>query len=95
MYVVSNGKFIEALMQENKALRRTVHELTRVSEKKDDAYVELGKENEELIQALGKTRQYCGGGVGVSTQALNKVSSKEKFFGELLIEFADETQNIQ
>ncbi|EJR57591.1 hypothetical protein IIM_00198 [Bacillus cereus VD107] len=93
--MVSNGKFIEALMQENKALRRTVHELTRVSEKKDDAYVELGKENEELIQALGKTRQYCGGGVGVSTQALNKVSSKEKFFGELLIEFADETQNIQ
>ncbi|MDR4985944.1 hypothetical protein RGU74_20190 [Bacillus cereus] len=92
---MSNGKFIEALMQENKTLRRTVHELTRASEKKDEAYVELGEENEELIRALGKTRQYCGGGVGVSTQALNKVSSKEGFFGEVRIEFVDETQSIQ
>ncbi|MGG0300922.1 hypothetical protein ABEY59_00285 [Bacillus albus] len=91
---MNNDKFVEALMQENKALRRTVHELTLVSEKKDEAHVKLGKEKEELVQALGKTRQYCGGGVGISTQALNKVSSKEKFCGEILIEFADEKQNL-
>ncbi|KLA32174.1 hypothetical protein B4077_0930 [Bacillus cereus] len=93
--MVSNGKFIEALMQENKALRRTVHELTRASEKKDEAYMGLGEENEELIQALGKTRQYCGGGVGVSTQALNKVSSKEELLKEVRIEFADEIKKIR
>jgi hypothetical protein len=50
------------------------YELTRSSEKKDEAYVELRAENEELKRALNRARQYSGGAVGVTTQALKKVS---------------------
>jgi nucleoid-associated protein YejK len=92
--LVDNSIFVSALMKENKTLRRTVLELSQSSEKKDEAYVGLAVENEELIGALERARQHSGAAVGVSTQALNKVSPKEDIFVEVLVGTTDDTQDF-